>query len=47
MAGRRWPGLVMVLLVAAIAAGVAFVREERATALLKLPSNLPLPSVDR
>ncbi|HVN17940.1 MAG TPA: hypothetical protein VMU05_04185 [Dongiaceae bacterium] len=43
MAGRRWPGLVMVLLVAAIAAGVAFVREEQATALLKLAQQSTAP----
>ena len=43
MARRRWPGLVMVLLVAAIAAGVALVREEQATELPKLAQRSTAP----
>ena len=43
MAGRRWPGLVMALMVAAIAAGVSLVRDEQATALPKLAQQSTAP----
>ena len=43
MARRGWPGLVMVLLVAAIAVGVTLVREEQATAQPKLAQQSTAP----
>ena len=43
MARRRWPGLVVVLLVAAIGAGGALVREEQAAALPKLAQQSTAP----
>ena len=45
MARHRWPGLVMVLLVAAIAAGVVLVREEHAAAPPKLTQQSTSPMV--
>jgi len=45
MSRRRWPGLGLVLLVAAIGAGAAFVRQEQAAAPPKLTQQSTAPVI--